>query len=208
MDLKEKIADHSLQLFSQYGMRSITMDDIAKGLGISKKTIYQYYADKDEIVYTATRRHLEMEYQQFEDISKISANAIEEIFNISVCISKNLGNVNPSILFELKKYYSKSWSLYEEFKEKAFKSSIMSTLQRGIDEGYFRSDLNAELLAIFRLEQLQMSFDQNIFPSSKFNFAELQFQMLELFLYGIFSDKGRLLYEQTKIKNSENHHTK
>lgn len=184
-------------------MRSVTMDDISKGLGISKKTIYQYYSDKDEIVTRATQHMLEQEHDEIRGISEDSENAIDELFNISRCIRKNVTNINPSILFELQKYHTKAWEIYLDFKEHAFKMTITQNLERGIKEGFFRKEIDIEVLAVMRLEQFQMIFDQRIFPNTKFDFAKVQTQILEHFIYGILTEKGRALYEEKVANTSE-----
>ncbi|MEQ9298296.1 MAG: TetR/AcrR family transcriptional regulator [Cyclobacteriaceae bacterium] len=203
MDTKEKIIQKADELFRLYGMRSVTMDDISKGLGISKKTIYQYYSDKDEIVTRATRHMLEHEQQEIEEISQGSKNALDELFEISRCIRKNVTNINPSILFELQKYHAKAWEIYLDFKEHAFKKTITQNLERGIKEGFFRKEIDIEVLALMRLEQFQMIFDQRIFPSTQFDFAKVQTQILEHFIYGILTEKGRALYEEKVANASE-----
>ncbi len=201
MDTKEKIIRKAEELFRLYGMRSVTMDDVSKSLGISKKTIYQYYSDKDEIVTRATRYMLELEHQEIKDISEGSENALDELFEITKCVRKNMTHINPSILFELQKYHAKAWEIYLDFKEHAFKQSIIKNLERGIKEGFFRSEIDVEILTTMRLEQIQLIFDQRIFPRDKFDFAKVQTQILENFIYGIFTAKGRALYEE-KVANA------
>ncbi len=203
MDTKEKIIQKADELFRLYGMRSVTMDDISKGLGISKKTIYQYYSDKDEIVTRATRHMLEQEQREIAEISQGSQNALDELFEISRCIRRNMTNINPTILFELQKYHTKAWEIYLDFKEHAFKRTITENLERGISEGFFRKKINIEVLAAMRLEQIQMIFDQHIFPRARFDFAKVQTQILEHFIYGILTEKGRALYEEKVAYASE-----
>uniref|UniRef100_UPI00404AD6CF TetR/AcrR family transcriptional regulator n=1 Tax=Fulvivirga sp. TaxID=1931237 RepID=UPI00404AD6CF len=203
MDIKNKIIEQAEQLFQQYGFRSVTMDDIAKSLGLSKKTLYQYFVDKDDIVVKATQFHLERDFKEFEELAMQATNAIEEIFNISVCMRKNMHKTNPSVLYDLQKYYPKAWGLFLEYKDKVFKQSIIKTIKRGQEEGYFRGDINCEMLAILRMEQIQMSFDPKIFPPEKYDFKEVQNQFIDHFIHGLLTPMGRKNLEETITKNSE-----
>lgn len=203
MDIKNKIIEQAEQLFQQYGFRSVTMDDIAKSLGLSKKTLYQYFEDKDDIVVKATQYHLDRDFREFQEMALNATNAMEEIVSISVCMRRNLHKANPSVLFDLQKYYPKAWGLFLEYKDKVFKQSIISTLRRGQDEGHFRADINCEVLAILRMEQIQMSFDPKVFPPDKYDFKEVQNQFIDHFIQGLLTPTGRKNFEETITKNSE-----
>ncbi|MDA0195406.1 MAG: TetR/AcrR family transcriptional regulator [Bacteroidetes bacterium] len=194
MDNKEKIIVKADELFRLYGVKSITMDEIARELGMSKKTIYQYFKDKDEIVYEATQHILDHDKCEFEAIQKEAPNSIEELLLLSKCLRRNFENMNPSILFDLKRYYPRAWDLFIAVKENFFKESVRRTLKRGIKEGNFRPEIHIEVLTILRLEQVQMSFDPRIFPRDKFDFKEVQMQFFDHFVNGIMTEKGRKYY--------------
>lgn len=172
------------------------MDEIARELGISKKTIYQYFKDKDEVVTEATRYLLDCDRKEFEEIQEQSGNSIEELFLISKCLRKNFENLNPSILFDLKRYHPKAWDLFIEVKENFFKETVRKSLRQGINEGFFRPEIDVEILTVLRLEQVQMSFDPRIFSRSEFDFREVQMQFFDHFVNGIFTDKGRSYYSE------------
>jgi AcrR family transcriptional regulator len=172
------------------------MDEIARELGISKKTIYQYFKDKDDLVCEATSYILDCDRKEFEEIQTQSDNSIEELFLISKCLRRNFENLNPSILFDLKRYHPKAWDIFIEFKEKFFKETVRQTLNKGINEGYFRPEINVDILTILRLEQVQMSFDPRIFPKGQFDFKEVQMQFFDHFVNGIFTEKGRTYYRE------------
>jgi AcrR family transcriptional regulator len=203
LDIKNKIIEQAEQLFQQFGFRSVTMDDISKSLGLSKKTLYQYFVDKDDIVIKATQYHLDRDFKEFQEMALNATNAIEEIYSISVCMRKNLHKTNPSILYDLQKYYPKAWGLFLEYKDKVFKQSIITTIKRGQEEGYFRKEINSEILAMLRIEQIQMSFDPKLFPPEKYDFKEVQNQFINHFLEGLLTPTGRKIFEETITKNSE-----
>ena len=100
LEIRESILEASYMLFHRYGIRSVSMDDIARELTISKKTIYQYFKDKDDLVSTVTARHMDMERQEMAEIENSSVDAIDELAKISVCLRKNLKDLNPSLLFD------------------------------------------------------------------------------------------------------------
>jgi len=196
VDVKERILEESELLFFRYGVRRVTMDDVAKALGMSKKTLYQYFSDKDELVAEATRAHLERERIEFDEIFCNSENSIKCLFSISQCMRKSLGEINPTVLFDLKRFYPKSWEYWTEFKDQYIFKSIIKNLKEGIEEGYFMPEVNAEILANLRVMEIQLLFDRESFPSEKFDFMEVQMQLFDHFVYGIVTDKGRKLYRE------------
>ena len=204
MEIKEKIVAGAGNMFTKYGVRSVTMDDVARELSISKKTIYQHFKDKDEIVTVATAAHMEMEKREFREIAETAVDAIDEIARLSTCVRKNVAELNPSLLFDLQKYHRKAWEVYMEFKNEFIMNSIKHNLHRGISEGYYRDEIDPEMLAILRVEQVQMAFDEKIFPRTKFDFREVQMQMFDHFVNGLVTKKGRILYDEyikTQITN-------
>lgn len=196
MEVKDKIIHTAESLFLQYGIRSVTMDDIAKELGISKKTIYQYFSDKEEIVCNVTEDHLSKEKAEIKSIVYGSDNAIEVLRGISRCMRRNIQNMNPSLLFDLKKYYHKAWKIYENFKHGELVRMMEETLERGVKEGLFRPEINPSVLAIARMEQAQLGMDPQIFPREQFDFIDVQYQLVNMFIYGILSEKGRAVMEE------------
>jgi AcrR family transcriptional regulator len=201
LDNKEKLLKGAEDLFMKYGVRSVSMDDIARHLGISKKTIYQHFADKDDVVATVTKANMERQRKQFEQIASEAKNSIEEMVKLSSCMKENMRNINPSLLFDLQKYHQRAWNEWLNFKHKFIRQSIMRSLKRGMEEGYFRTNINTNILVTMRLEQVQTAFDPAVFPRDQFNVMEVQAQLFEHFIYGLFTEKGKKLYEKYKDKN-------
>lgn len=200
-DTREKLLKGAEDLFLRYGLRSVSMDDIARHLGVSKKTIYQYFADKDEVVATVAKQHMEKQRLQFETIGKEAKNSVEEMVMISFCMKENMRNMNPSLLFDMQKYHQPAWAEWVAFKVKFIRSNVVNSLKRGVEEGYFRPDIDMEVMALLRLEQIQMAFDSSVFPREKFDLPEVQAQLFEHFVQGLFTDKGRKLYQKYKQKH-------
>lgn len=203
VDTKQKILDAAHKLFHKFGIRSVTMDDVARDLGISKKTIYQFFQDKDEIVTLGTRMHIEREIREFEQLASSSKDSLDELFKVSQMLRKNLTGLNPSLLFDMQKYHSKSWDLWLDYKNNFIKNFIVKTIDRGKIEGHFRADIDAEILARFRVEQVEMTFDDNIFPHDQFNFIDVQMALFDHFVHGLLTVKGQELYDS--LTNSKSY---
>jgi hypothetical protein len=198
LDIKEKILEGTEALFMKYGIRSVSMDDIARHLSVSKKTLYQYFADKDELVYRMSERYLNRISKQYDQIKVTSKNSVEELSMISVCMKSDFENLNPSMLFDLQKFHPKAWNLYLDHKSNVITESVISNIKHGIQDGYFRCDLNPEIIANARVLLIEHAFNDQIFPRDKFNFVEVQTQIFELFVHGMCTDKGRKLYQKYK----------
>ncbi len=196
--IKEKILAAAETLFMKYGIRSVSMDDIARHLAASKKTLYQHFADKDELVTTMSQEHMKREITEYEEITKISENSIDELNKISVRIRCDMEEMNPSLLFDLQKFHPRAWQLWLNHKSEFIMHSIVRNLNQGIEEGYFRPEINPGIIAMSRLVLIESAFDDRIFPKEKFNLVEVQSQFFDHFVYGICTDKGRKLYQKYK----------
>lgn len=202
-DIKDRILAGAWELFMRYGIRSVSMDDVARHLSVSKKTLYHYFADKDEIVTMVSTYHIAANHKQYEELRSKAKNAIDEMVLISACLKQDFKKMNPSLLFDLHKFHPTAWNAWLSHKQNDIRQSIIRNLTQGIEEGLYRAEINKDILAAVRLEQIELSFNESVFPSSKYNLAEVGLQMFEHFLYGIVTDKGRKMYE--KYKTQTNH---
>ncbi len=181
------------------------MDDIAKEMGISKRTIYQHFKDKNEIVKAIIKHRLEKESCDFHELEEKAINPIDEIILISIHLRVSLANMNPAVLYDLKKYYPQAWELFNNFKRSMVLQSVRDNLSRGQSEGLFRKDIDIEALARLRMEQIEMAFDPVLFPVAQFNMIEVQIQFLNHFVRGILTPEGLNYYntvEKTAIENN------
>ena len=197
------------ELFRRYGIRSVTMDDLANELSISKKTLYQYFTDKDELVLKICQQAFRRLEQDMENINHHSKSAIDEIVQLMEYMNLMFSNMRQNVLYDMKKYYQESWKVYLNHKEHALKKNILRNIKRGIKEQVYRKDINPEIAAMLRIVQVEATFDHNTFPQSKFNFAEVQQQSLNMFMYGLLAPKGYRQVEDYFSKHSPKyHHTK
>ncbi|MTI39952.1 TetR/AcrR family transcriptional regulator [Fulvivirga lutimaris] len=206
MSIEEKIITGAGELFKKYGIRSVSMDDIARHLSISKKTIYQYYKDKDEIVSLSLKKHLEYEKQEYDQIFNNTSNAIEELVKVSKCMRQDFKDMKPSLIFDMQKYHPNAWKVWLSFKNEYIKNQVMENLKRGMAEGYFREDLNPDILARLRVELVQLAFDEDVFPADQYNLRDLQLQFFNHFVHGIVTEKGRKLYQKHIDSEISNQH--
>lgn len=200
-DIKDRILLGAQELFLRYGVRSVSMDDIARHLSMSKKTLYHYFADKDEIVTMVASYHMEINQKKYEGFHTTAKNAIDELVKISTCIKTDMQKMNPSLLFDLQKYHAKAWEAWLSHKQTYIGNSIVRNLLQGIEEGFYRPEINKDILAKARLELIQLTFNEQVFSPEKYNLAEVSIQIFEHFIYGILTDKGRKVYEKYKLQS-------
>ena len=203
MEVRDKIVEKAGELYMQYGIRTVTMDDIASQLSISKKTIYQFFKDKGELVNTVAGIHLKIEEQRFIGLTDAGENAVHELILLSSCLRESMKEMKMNLMHELQKFYPKAWKMYEEFKGNVMKESIMAVIIRGQNEGLFRKDINAELMAIMRIEQVQTFIIGNLLPRNTYSLEAVQMQLFDHFIHGLFTIEGHQLFNQYLTTNNE-----
>ncbi|MEN8250165.1 MAG: TetR/AcrR family transcriptional regulator [Bacteroidota bacterium] len=201
--MKETILNGVAEMFLKYGIRSVSMDDIAHQLGISKKTIYQYFEDKNDLVNQITTNILEARFKEYDDKSKEASNAIEELNSISRLIRKHFGEINPAVMFDLQKFHPEAWNLMHVHEHDVVCSSVVDNLKRGIKEGFYRSEIDVNVLARMRVELVHMAFDDNKFPKKEFDLKEVQMQIFDHFVHGLLTESGLELYKKYQKQNDE-----
>ncbi|MCH7415376.1 TetR/AcrR family transcriptional regulator [Belliella sp. R4-6] len=200
MDTKEKIIVTAIDQFMQYGIRSVTMDDIARLSGVSKKTVYQEFVDKNQLVYETFQSALEQDECKMKALPKLNDGVIDHLVGLSSYVRKRFSQMNPFVMNELQRYYPQCWQIFEEFKQKHIHQEIIDVLVKGIEEGYFRPEINPQIIATMRIEQMMSLFDPLKFPPAKFNLGEVHVEVFEHFLHGIFTEKGKETYLKKKSK--------
>ena len=129
----------------RFGIRSVSMENMAEALGMSKKTLYQYFADKDELVVEVVKRHTDVVRQQCEQIAQEAQDAIHEIFLIMERVMEDFRNMNPMVLFDLQKYHPMGFQRFNEYKNQFLLDFIRCNIQRGIREGLYRDNIQLEI---------------------------------------------------------------
>lgn len=202
MDVQKRIILKAFDLVKRYGVRAVTLDDIASSAGISKKTIYQYFDDKDALVDAVMMGEMQHNNQKCEECCNSSKNAVEEIFKLIEKMDDNFKSLNPIIFLDLKKYHHKTFEKFQYHLHTNLKQMIIANLQRGITEGLYRPDIDVEIVARFRIACIWLLFDQEVYPASEFTLHKVSLEIFELFLYGLVNPKGYKLIEKYKQKNN------
>jgi AcrR family transcriptional regulator len=196
MDAKERILIKAEELFMKYGIRSVSMDDIANQLGMSKKTLYQYYADKDELVEAVVDGHISAIQLECIDCRKGARDAIHEIFITMENILEEFSNMNPMLLYDLEKFHFRAYQRFREYKDKFLAQIVRQNIEWGIREELYRPDINIDVMIKFRLESMMIPFNVSLFPPGKHNLAATSEIIIEHFIYGLATIKGHKLIQK------------
>jgi AcrR family transcriptional regulator len=192
--MKERILTASEQLFWKYGIRSVTMEDIAKGLGISKKTIYQHFTDKEDILYQVIQQKVDADMTEMNCMAVETANPIEELMMVMEMMRKNQHEVNPSLIIDIKRYYPQAFGLFRRHMDQHIMKSILENIQKGVSQGLYRSDINPAILARMRVEQIELAFNNDLFPADQYPMLDVQRELIHHFVRGMLSEEGFTIY--------------
>jgi TetR/AcrR family transcriptional regulator, cholesterol catabolism regulator len=203
--MKERIQQKAEELFRRYGIRSVTMDEIASQLGISKKTIYQFYSDKEALVKDIFRGITEQNKERCMKFRNIAENAIQEQYLSSDAAQEIFNNMSSSVLFDLNRFHPNVFAEFEKFKKQFLFNIIKENIQRGIKEGLFRKDLDVNIITWLQLEMISGVFHNEEVMSGKTNAAHFEKEMKDFFLHGLCTEKGLSFvskYKQQRQKKS------
>lgn len=202
MEPKERILIKARDLFLQYGIRSVSMDDIANNLGMSKKTLYQYYADKDELVNAVIDGHINEIQLECLDCHKKANDAVHEIILTMEHIMEELQNMNPMILYDLEKFHHQAFRRFKEYKDKFLAQLIRENIEWGIKDELYRPEIDVDVMCKFRLESLMIPFNVAVFPPGKYNLGQLSREIIEHFVYGLATIKGHKLIQKYNLQKT------
>ncbi len=200
MEPLTKILSASAELFSQYGFKTITMDDIARRAGISKKTLYQHFANKQEVVQESVVWYKTNMTNLCGQILKDSENAIETMVKMLAFFDNMNKRLNPMALFEMQRFFPEAYRIFRELLVDRDVLMIRDNIMQGVKEGLYREDLNADLLARYRLETSLLVLQPNLLVNDRNSLMSVALEIGEHFLYGIMTPKGVQLYQKYKSK--------
>jgi AcrR family transcriptional regulator len=196
MEIQERILHKSHELFMRYGIRSVSMDEIAAHLGISKKTIYQFYEDKDALVEDVIKIEIDRNETECASQQNSSDNAIHEVLLAVNMMEELLKVMNPAVIYELEKYHSKAYKKLNDHKAKFLYDTIKENLERGKREGLYREDINTDILTRFRIGTTFFIFNPDVFNPGKHSHTAVLNEITENFLYGIATAKGQKIIQK------------
>jgi AcrR family transcriptional regulator len=197
--MQDRILNKARELMFQTGVKHVTMDDLATQLGISKKTIYQYFKDKDALVSSVVENDLAKHALICNQSMQIADNAVHEIFLLMTVLQELFSSMNPLTLFEIEKYYPLAFEKIKKHKDDFIFSMISANLEKGIAEGLYRKDVDVTILSRYRLETSLIPFNIHVFHPSKFDMLKVNLQIIEHFVYGVATLEGHKLMDAYKL---------
>lgn len=200
LDTRSKIIGKAAALFVESGIKGITMDELAEHLGMSKRTIYEHFADKKELVKECVIFIDNKKDELAKDAVKHSKNVIETLLTLHLNNLKMMGSVNRKFADDIKKFYPELHNYFQEKRESSVYSTI-SFLQKGVEEGVVRDDQNVEIYANLLHEEMYLLFDNRSIHLSEFSVKEVYSVMFLCFLRGIATNKGLAVIDDFLMKN-------
>ena len=193
-------------LFKNYGIRSVTMDDVAHELGISKKTLYKHVNDKTELVGKVVFEVIKTESEKFKKLAHPEINAIEELFQVNKQLRKMMKNLNASFEYDLKKYYPDLYKQIRKRKLENMYNSVKKNLEKGVKEGLYRDDFNIEYITRYYVTRIESNMDLETLNNDDISFPEFFYEIFIYHIRGVANSKGIAFLEShiDEIKN-DNH---
>jgi AcrR family transcriptional regulator len=207
MDQQQRIVEKAHEMFMRYGVRSISMDEIASQLGVSKKTIYHFFADKDALVDAVIDIELNSNTEECRLDKEKSENPVHEFFIAMEMVIELLKMMNPTLLFDLQKYHPSAFKKINDHKNKFLFKLIRENLDKGVEDGLYRPEINKDILTRFRIASIFLTFNPELLPLGKNTPGEVVEEMTLNFLHGLVSPKGlKLIQKYTQQRQKQLNH--
>lgn len=203
-DKKDFILSQVGKLYLRFGIRSVTMDDVARELGISKKTLYQYFKDKEDLVDQVVDSYF-LNNPNFNLLEVEGMNAIDRIMNVRSHMIKMFKLVQNNLEYDLKKSYPKVYNKIIKFKREKIYEDNLSVMEQGKKEGLFREDVDSDFAARLMVGRFLLTFnpDNGIFTDEEVRDIQLFDQIIDYHFHGICTEKG-LEYFKQQLNNVQN----
>ena len=196
MTVKQKIINKSDNLFRTYGLRGVTMDNISSELGMSKKTIYKYFQDKESIATESINFYFSGLLAEIDRLNRTCKKSIEYSIKLSRFFRSTINDINPLYVKDVKKYYPTLDNIINKYKSKIFFKGVSDNIIRGKKEGYIRDEVDEVILSKLRIEEMEIAFDQDVFPYQEYDFRKVQVQFFDHFMRGILTQNGLEVYNK------------
>ncbi|NCG30032.1 MAG: TetR family transcriptional regulator [Bacteroidetes bacterium] len=202
IDKVVEIISKAGMLLMQNGIKSMTMDDISRQLGISKKTLYQYVNDKNDLVVKVMGTIVDAEKQAANSLCAANPNAIDMVFELTKEMSQKYDRTHPSIHYDMQQYHPDAWEVFTDFKENFIADCMKDNIERGIEQGLYRSNIDPFIISRVYTAKVEFCFDGHTFPPSQYDFGKIHLEIMRYHVRGIASDKG-LEYLKQKVKQEK-----
>ena len=180
-------------MFMRYGVKSISMDDLSRELGISKKTLYQNVDSKEDLINKVILEHTKREVEEMKAIRKNSKNAIDEVIGIGRYIVRTLRDLSPNTMYDLKKYYRSCWDRLESLHKGYVLQVVKDNLNWGVKEGLYREEINTDIIGKLYMNKAMFLVDEDIFPLKEYKRDDLVKEHILYHLHGVITPKGQKL---------------
>lgn len=191
-------------LFFKLGIKSLTMDDVARELGISKKTLYAFVESKDDLVSKVMDRHITQQCIEDEKLHAESTDAVDEMVRTVKQIMADFNQMKPNVVHEMQKYHRDVWQRINDFQQTYILNLVRQNIEWGREEGLYRTDFDLETTARFYIAGAMSIFDERYFPNPPYTYDILFKEFIVNYLHSIVSEKGLAILKE-KLKAREPH---
>lgn len=198
----ENIVEKVSNLYQKYGIKSVTMDDVSRELGISKKTLYAYVANKEELVEKFIEYKTDQKRCNVKWIQEQKLNAIEELLAVNQQVVEMLKNFNPATEYDLKKYYPGLYTRLRKQRMDSMYKAVFSNIEKGKKEGFYRAELNGEIIAKIYVSRIENSFESEMFSMDELTSETFINEMMIYHIRGIANKKGIDFLEKKLLSNN------
>ena len=185
-----ELLERSSVVFMKYGLKSVTMDDLCREIGVSKKTIYKYFEDKNDLVLTIIRFKVDMDKEACHAFTNSALNAIDELVNISRFVIEQFSNMNPSVFLDLRKHYPEAWKHMHDHKWEFVLNNIRENIIRGKKENLYRENLNPDIISRYYVAGMDSMMDGGVYPYPEFKIDQILAEILRFHIRGLANDDG------------------
>lgn len=200
----ESMLEQIKELFFEFGIKNLNMDDISRKLGISKKTLYRFVRSKEDLIAKSFEYEQKKWAEAMTNIGSQEVNAIEKLFKVSLMVYEEMKRFNPMLLFELRKYYEHLFNEYQAQRLAHISKSMRVNLENGIKEGLYRHDVNNEVVVAIYMNYLVELHNSELCKIADVTFDELFRIMFENHIRAISTPEGVVYFENRKREISEN----
>jgi AcrR family transcriptional regulator len=201
--MRKQILEKATELYLNLGFKSVTMDDLAHEMGISKKTIYTHFKNKNQLVEACTLHVFNVISAGIDQICALQKNPIEELYEIKRLVMQHLKEEKASPQFQLQKYYPEIHRTLRGKQFEMMQECIMDNVKEGISMGIYRENLDPDFIARIYFSGVTSLNDPRLFPSQQYSSPQLMDEYLEYHLRGIVTPKGRQILNEIINSNHE-----
>lgn len=196
----EEIIKKVAELYKRYGIKSVTMDDVARRLSVSKKTLYQHFKDKDDLVLNVVKYSLQNYECEFKKICKAEWNPVELMVLVTKFNIERRKQMHQVLMYDLKKYHPQAWRLLSEYRKEHIIFQLKENIIAGIKDGWYRQNLDIDVVAHLYYQWIELLHDVDFFQTMEFDYSRIIKALLDYHIRGIATPKGVDFYEKVVSK--------